>query len=75
VNTFALPNSQARNVGLSARPDTIVHEIMHNLGTNHGTNGAGPNPATNVCDAACINNLVTQGSLRNEPDAGVDSRG
>jgi hypothetical protein len=76
VNTFAPRPSQAGNVGLSPRPDTIVHEIMHTLGPNHTTNGAGPNPpATNVCDAACINNVVTQGSLRNEPDAGTNNRG
>ena len=40
-NTFFAPTP------LQARPDTIAHEILHNLGLTHETYGAGPyNPLT-----------------------------
>lgn len=44
-NTFFAPTP------LQARPDTIAHELMHNLGLKHETYGAGPynpyNPTSN----------------------------
>jgi hypothetical protein len=41
-NTFFAPTP------LQARPDTIAHELLHDLGLDHGTYGAGPwTPPTN----------------------------
>lgn len=42
-NTFFAPTP------LQARPDTIAHELLHDLGLDHGTYGSGPwTPPTNV---------------------------
>ncbi len=42
-NTFFAPTP------LQARPDTITHELLHDLGLDHDTYGAGPwTPPTNV---------------------------
>jgi hypothetical protein len=42
-NTFFAPTP------LQARPDTIAHELMHDLGLDHSTYGAGPwTPPTNA---------------------------
>jgi hypothetical protein len=68
-NTFFPPSP------LPPRPDTIPHEIGHNLGLDHATFGAGPNPVNGECDAnysACMANLMTTGgvpagNLRTEP--------
>jgi hypothetical protein len=92
-NTFFAPTP------LQARPDTIAHELLHDLGLDHSTYGAGPwvpptnpnltnpalsfytapfgvappipsNPLFRECDSsypACGANLMTAGSLRNEP--------
>lgn len=59
VNTFAPP------FGLPGRPDTIAHEIGHNLDLDHTTFGAGP--VNGVCAPSCRTNLMTAGNLRTEP--------
>jgi hypothetical protein len=59
LNTFSPP------FGLPGRPDTIAHEIGHNLDLDHTTFGAGP--VNGICGTACRNNLLTAGNLRTEP--------
>ena len=58
-------------LGLPARPDTLGHEIGHNLNLNHTTFGAGPG-SNGSCGLACTANLMTAGgtagmNLRTEP--------
>jgi hypothetical protein len=61
---------------LPPRPDTIAHEIGHNLDLDHNNHGAGPDPVTNACSTTpftgCTVNLLTaggngNGNLRTEP--------
>ena len=58
-------------LGLAQRPDTLAHELGHNLNLNHNTFGAGSN-ASGVCGLTCTANLMTAGgtagmNLRTEP--------
>jgi hypothetical protein len=62
-------NAIAENtlLGASGSPDTIAHEIGHNLDLLHGSLGAGPDSSGRCSDASCSNNLMTRGDLRNVP--------
>lgn len=53
-------------LGLPARPDTLAHEIGHDLNLDHNTFGAGPRPtSTSPCSTTpftgCTVNLMTAG--------------
>jgi hypothetical protein len=53
-------------LGLPARPDTLAHEIGHDLNLDHNTFGAGPRPTpTSPCSTTsftgCTVNLMTAG--------------
>ncbi len=53
-------------LGLPARPDTLAHEIGHDLNLDHNTFGAGPQPTpTSPCsttpETGCTVNLMTAG--------------
>jgi len=53
--------------GASGSPDTIAHEIGHNLDLLHGSLGAGPD-TDNMCSTqSCKENLMTRGDLRDVP--------
>ncbi len=64
-------------LGLPARPDTLAHEIGHDLNLDHDTFGAGPQPTpTSPCSTTpftgCTVNLMTAGgtsgmNLRTQP--------
>jgi hypothetical protein len=63
------------------RPDTVAHEIGHNLDIDHTTFGAGPDPSTGDCSTTpftgCAVNLMTAGgnpagNLRTEPSSTGD---
>jgi hypothetical protein len=64
------------------RPDTVAHEIGHNLDVDHTTFGAGPDPSTGDCAmtplTGCAANLMTAGGnplgdLRTEPSSAGDT--
>jgi hypothetical protein len=53
-------------LGLPARPDTLAHEIGHDLNLDHNTLGAGPqptpaSPCSTTPDTGCTVNLMTAG--------------
>lgn len=68
ANTFGYPRSKTSP---PPRPDTIAHELGHNLGLDHFIFGAGP---VSPCpSSACDENLMTTGSDRQEPNPAIDS--
>jgi hypothetical protein len=71
-NTFFAPTP------LQARPDTIAHELLHDLGLDHATYGAGPyNPqsSSNPFPPGGIAQQVTPTPLLQECDPGYPACG
>jgi hypothetical protein len=78
-NGISIASSTFRpNAVHPARPDTLAHEIGHNLDIDHTTFGAGPDPSTDDCSTTpftgCAVNLMTAGgnpagNLRIEPSS------
>jgi len=67
LNNNGISISENALLGASGSPDTIAHEIGHNLDLLHGSLGAGPDASGGCSDQPCKENLMTQGDLRDVP--------